>query len=191
MNHPIQSVMYMKERLVERGGISRFFAARRRPAVVRRAMKRVYVNLTFIRTVLAREENDLARFRQWTLSEISGTLQLIEADLRLMAYRPDASDFHMAVMVVLADIIELIRKYSTSRVECTETRQMQYPMRCSLCGHEAVLVMTVSEYTSRLHRCPRHTETGCLGVMERYYPKDSAPHNSMDATPSKGNRLPI
>ena len=121
MNHPMQSVMYMKERLVERGCISRFLAARRRPAMVRRAMKRVYVNLTFIRTVLAREENDITRVGQETLSEISGTLQLIEADLRMMAYRPDASDYRMAVMVVLADIMELIRKYSTCRVECTET----------------------------------------------------------------------
>ena len=54
-------------------------------------------------------------------SKLHGERGAGHADLRMMAYRPDASDYRMAVMVVLADIMELIRKYSTCRVECTET----------------------------------------------------------------------
>lgn len=65
---------------------------------------------------------------------------------------------------------------------------MQYPMRCNTCGHTDVLVLTVAEYSNLPQRCTTSETNGCPGIMERYYPKDSVPYNSIDALPSK-NKL--
>lgn len=63
---------------------------------------------------------------------------------------------------------------------------MQYPMECNICGHRDILVLTVSEYVNIPQKCT--AGTGCSGMMNRYYPKDSAPYNSIDARPSQ-NKL--